>query len=223
MSDNFAAGLSPSIVKTSITLGLFALIAALLLGVVNLSTADRIQQQELAAERRALEEVLPGAFHNNDLLSASLLLSPADDNYVQAELLGLTVARQIYIARQDNNFSGIIVPVEAHDGYSGDIILLVGILADGTLSGVRVLSHKETPGLGDKIEPDISSWIFAFEGKSLESPPLPQWQVIKDGGQFDQLAGATITPRAVVNAVKRALQFFQLNRSKLETLQFSDE
>lgn len=212
-----------SIVKTSITLGIFALLAALLLGIVNLSTAEKIQEQQLAAERRALGEVLPSSFHDNDLLSKPLPLSPLTsstplaNNYAAIELLELSVERQAYIALMGNTFSGAILPVEAHDAYSGDINLLVAILADGTVSGVRVLAHRETPGLGDKIDIQVSNWILGFDGKSLANPSLPQWKVIKDGGEFDQLVGATITPRAVINAVQRALQFFQLNRSTLES------
>jgi electron transport complex protein RnfG len=223
MSNNTATAVPASIVKTSITLGIFALLAALLLGIVNLSTAEKIQEQQLAAERRALGEVLPSSFHDNDLLSKPLPLSPLTsstplaNNYVAIELLELSVERQAYIALMGNTFSGAILPVEAHDAYSGDINLLVAILADGTVSGVRVLAHRETPGLGDKIDIQVSSWILSFDGKSLANPSLPQWKVIKDGGEFDQLVGATITPRAVINAVQRALQFFQLNRSKLES------
>ncbi len=223
MSNNTATAVPASIVKTSITLGIFALLAALLLGIVNLSTAEKIQEQQLAAERRALGEVLPSSFHDNDLLSKPLPLSPLTsstplaNNYVAIELLELSVERQAYIALMGNTFSGAILPVEAHDAYSGDINLLVAILADGTVSGVRVLAHRETPGLGDKIDIQVSNWILGFDGKSLANPSLPQWKVIKDGGEFDQLVGATITPRAVINAVQRALQFFQLNRSTLES------
>jgi Na+-translocating ferredoxin:NAD+ oxidoreductase subunit G len=217
MSNNAVAPVQTSIIKTSITLGVFALLAALLLGLVNLSTADKIQEQQLAAERRALDEVLPPSFHDNDLLSKALTLAPQVNNYTEIELLELSVERQAYIAVLGNTFAGAILPVEAHDGYSGDINLLVAILADGTVSGVRVLAHRETPGLGDKIDIQVSSWILGFDGKSLASPLPAQWQVIKDGGEFDQLVGATITPRSVINAVHRALQFFQLNRSKLES------
>ena len=216
MSNKSSTSVQTSIVKTSITLGIFALLAALLLGAVNLSTAEKIQEQQLAAERRALGEVLPSSFHDNDLLSKPLALTPLADNYAAIELLELSVERQAYIALLENTFSGAILPVEAHDAYSGDINLLVAILADGTVSGVRVLAHRETPGLGDKIDIQVSNWILGFDGKSLANPSLPQWKVVKDGGEFDQLVGATITPRAVINAVQRALQFFQLNQSKLE-------
>jgi electron transport complex protein RnfG len=103
----------------------------------------------------------------------------------------------------------------APDGYSGNIKLLVGILHNGVLAGVRVISHKETPGLGDAIEADRSNWILSFNEKSLQNPPLKQWGVKKDGGFFDSFTGATITPRAVVNAVKNTLLYFQENREMI--------
>ena len=103
----------------------------------------------------------------------------------------------------------------APDGYSGSIQLLVAVLADGSLAGVRVLAHKETPGLGDKIELKKSPWIQSFTGKSLQNPDEAGWGVKKDKGQFDQFAGATITPRAVVKAVHHALQYFDAHRGEL--------
>src|SRR5690606_7665772 len=108
-----------------------------------------------------------------------------------------------------------ILPVETADGYSGTIRLLVGIDAEGRLTGVRVLQHNETPGLGDKVELRKDDWILGFDGLSLRNPVASGWQVKKDGGDFDQFVGATITPRAVVAAVYNALQFFDLNRENL--------
>ena len=115
----------------------------------------------------------------------------------------------------NSRFAGVILPTTAPDGYSGDIRLLVGIQANGAITGVRVLEHRETPGLGDKIDARVSDWILGFDGKSLSTPLPPQWQVVKDGGEFDQLVGATVTPRAVVNAVRRALQFFDVNEEAI--------
>ena len=116
----------------------------------------------------------------------------------------------------NKNFAGIILPLEVHNGYSGDIFLLVGIREDGTISGVRVLQHTETPGLGDKIDIGVSDWILSFDGRSLENPPPSRWRVVKDGGDFDQFVGATVTPRALVAGVSRALEFFSLNRKSLD-------
>ncbi len=195
------------ILKSSLVLGGFALVVAVVLALVNLATADRILEQQLAAERRALAEVFPATLHDNDLLADAFTLATG------TAMLELTNDRPGYLATRDGLFAGVILPVEAHDGYSGDIRLLVGILASGSVTGVRVLEHRETPGLGDKIDIDVDDWILAFNGRTLGNPPLPRWQVLRDGGEFDQLTGATVTPRAVVNAVRRALQFFEQNRA----------
>lgn len=213
MPDNPGAAGIP---KNSLVLGLFALLAAMLLAAVHQLTADRIQQQQLAAERSALGDVLPAQWHDNDLLAAAVEFgADATSPFRQPGLLTLSVPRRGYIARKNGDFAGAIIPVDAPDGYNGRIALLVGVLADGTISGVRVTAHRETPGLGDKIDAEISDWILTFNGRSLDDPPLPRWQVVKDGGDFDQLVGATVTPRAVVGAVRRALQFFESNRGQL--------
>lgn len=208
-----------NIYKHSLVLGLFCLGVGLVLAMVNIATADRIQEQQFLAERRALADVFPEAFHDNDLLASSIPFNPGQPtSFSLLDVLTLRVPRDGYIARSNGEFAGAIIPVDALDGYSGRIALLVGILADGTISGVRVLEHRETPGLGDKIDITVSDWILGFNGKSLDSPPVPRWHVVKDGGDFDQLVGATVTPRAVVDAVRRALQFFQLNRQQLADL-----
>ena len=215
MGNNSTNELPVSITKTSVILGFFALLAALLLGIVNLATADRIQEQQRIAERRALAEVFPENLHDNDLLLDTFTLTPDDPAFSEPELLQLSTSRQAYTGQLNGLFSGTILPVEAHDAYSGNILILVGVLADGQVSAVRVLAHKETPGLGDKIDISISDWILGFDGKSLLNPTQSRWKVIKAGGEFDQLVGATITTRAVVDAVERALTFFQLNQNKL--------
>ena len=120
-----------------------------------------------------------------------------------------------YRARRGDEVTGIILPATARDGYSGDIRLLVGIGRDGAVAGVRVLSHRETPGLGDKIELKKSDWVLSFDDKTLGDPAAEKWAVIKDGGEFDAFTGATVTPRAVVAAVKSAMEYSQNNRSAL--------
>jgi Na+-translocating ferredoxin:NAD+ oxidoreductase subunit G len=211
------SALLKSIRSHSLMLGTFAVVTALLLALVFKATENRIILQKQEAERRALIEVLPPAQHDNDLLADSFLI---DENsaFQAIALLGLSQQRSAYIARLNGEVSGIIIPVEAHDGYSGDILLLVGINADASLSGIRVLSHKETPGLGDKIDLRVSDWILSFTGHSLNNPAPAQWQVKKDDGEFDQFVGATITPRAVVKAVKNALLFFEENREQISNL-----
>jgi len=207
-----------SIRRNSLVLGAFCLGVALLLALVNLSTRERIAEQQLQAQRRALAQVFPAQYHDNDLLASAFTLDASVDGFAAwnlIDVLQITEVFQGYIATRDGRFTGAILPVQSHTGYSGTITLLVGIMDDGTITGVRVLEHRETPGLGDKIDIEVSDWILAFNGKSLGNPPQSRWQVVKDGGDFDGLVGATITPRAVVDAVKRALDFFELNKTLL--------
>ncbi|MDT8399257.1 MAG: electron transport complex subunit RsxG [Pseudomonadales bacterium] len=207
--------LKQSIKKNSLLLAAFALSVALSVGLVNELTREQIIFQFQEAERRALFEVLPPASHNNDLLHDNILLEPLDPRFRNLDLLGLSAARKAYTARLDGRISGVILPLEVHDGYSGDIVMLVGIDAAARITGVRVISHRETPGLGDKVDLRVSEWILGFDGKSLQNPPVTKWLVKKDGGDFDQFTGATITPRAVVNGVRKALLFFSENRTQL--------
>ena len=129
--------------------------------------------------------------------------------------LGLLEDKNIYIARQGGKAVAVIIPVVAPDGYSGDIELIVGVNREGSIAGVRALSHRETPGLGDKVDINKSDWVLGFDGRSLTNPDLNGWAVKKDKGVFDQFTGATITPRAVVAATLRALQFAEANRKTL--------
>jgi len=119
------------------------------------------------------------------------------------------------IAKLNNKTAGVILEAIAHDGYSGDIKLLIAIRADGSISGVRVLAHKETPGLGDYIDIARGNWIKLFNDESVNKTAATQWKVKKDGGKFDYMVGATITPRAVVKAVFKALQFYDANKTTL--------
>ena len=129
--------------------------------------------------------------------------------------LGLRSDKSIYVARQDGTAIAVILPVTAPDGYSGDIDLIVGINGDGSVAGVRTLAHRETPGLGDKVDLKKSDWILSFDGRSLSDPPPARWKVKKDRGAFDQFTGATITPRAVTAAVRRSLEYFHAHRAQL--------
>ena len=213
-----ASELTQSIGKHSMILGIFAIIVAVTLGLVNSATREEIILQQQAAERKALAEVFPAELHDNDLLSEAIALYPQSDDaspFTQMELLGLRLNRNAYVARLNDRVSGIILPVSVPDGYNGEIRLLVGIQSNGTISGVRVVSHKETPGLGDKIDLRISDWVLGFDRRSLSNPTESGWQVKKDGGDFDQFVGATITPRAMVGGVKRALEFFRENQEAL--------
>lgn len=191
-----------SMIRNSLLLAIFALVTALILAATYNSTADRIAAAERLNAQKALLQIVPLSRHNNDLLTDTRAI---DESHWQA--LGLKKGGDIHLAKQDGKTVAIIIPAIAPDGYSGDIKMIVGVNVDGSIAGVRILSHTETPGLGDKIDLKKSDWITFFNGKSLTNPTESNWAVKKDGGEFDQLTGATITPRAVVNQIKRALQF----------------
>lgn len=193
--------------KNSLVLGLFAIVTVGLVAVLQQATAGRIANAEREAQVRALSEILPEGSYDNHLLDNSIQLHDP--------LLGSKSPQTAYIALKDGKPSAVILRATAPDGYSGAIHLLIGIQADGRLAGVRVLGHRETPGLGDKIELAKSAWIRSFDGKSLNNPSEDGWAVKKDRGEFDQFAGATITPRAVVKAVHKALQYFDANQEQL--------
>jgi Na+-translocating ferredoxin:NAD+ oxidoreductase subunit G len=196
------------IIVTAIVLMLFGVLGSLLVGVIYEATAEQVAENERHAMLANLSQLLSAERYDNDLIASQILL-PAD------ERLGQKEASPAFIARQDNEVTAVIFSVIAPDGYSGAIKLLVCVNADGTLNGVRVVQHKETPGLGDVIETARSKWIFSFDGKSLENPDAKGWKVKRDGGVFDQFTGATITPRAVVKAVHQCLLYFDRNRKEL--------
>jgi len=189
-------------------LAAFAVAGALLVASTWQATAERIAANERAFLLRSLEDVLPEGAHDNAL--AEDMIEVTDP-----ELLGTGAPVAVYRARREGEAVAVVMSPVAPDGYSGPIRLLVGILADGTVSGVRVVAHRETPGLGDKIEAERSDWILDFSGTRLGAPPEAEWAVRRDGGAFDQLTGATVTPRAVVKAVKNALIYFRAHRERL--------
>jgi len=195
--------------KNSLLLALFAVATALLLAGSYLLTRDRIAAAVRAAEERALLQIVPAARHDNSLLDDTLPVGR------DARGLGLRQDKQIYLARSQGKVVAAIIPATAPDGYSGDIDLIVGVNADGSVAGVRALAHKETPGLGDQVDITKSDWVLSFDGRSLGDPPEAAWKVKKDKGAFDAFTGATITPRAVVGAVKRVLEYARDNRQTL--------
>lgn len=199
--------ISRSMLKNALVLGLFAIGNVGSVALLQQGTATRIAAAEREAQVRALAEILPAGSYDNHLLDNRIELNAPE--------LGHRSPQSAYLALKGEQPSALILPVTAPDGYSGAIHLLVGIFADGRLAGVRALSHRETPGLGDKIELAKSDWIRSFEGKSLSDPNEDGWAVKKDRGDFDQFAGATITPRAVVKAVHGALRYFDKHRAQL--------
>ncbi len=194
--------------KTAITLIAFAIVFTALLAFVFQITKLPIEKSEAAARLSLFRQIVPQSMHNNDLLKDILTIAPND-------LLGNKQPTIANRARIDNKPAAVIIEAIAHDGYSGDIKLLIAIKADGSISGVRVLAHKETPGLGDYIDIAKDNWIKLFDNESLLKTAEPQWKVKKDGGEFDYMAGATITPRAIVKAVHKALQYFEANKQSL--------
>lgn len=185
--------------KHALVLGGFSLAATLLLTLAYGLTKGPIEHSVLEDLRSSLAQVIPADLHDNN---------PATD-VMQLQIDGQPL--RVHRARQANHVTAVAFETSGK-GYSGDIRVLLGIDQDGKLLGVRVLKHTETPGLGDKIEVGRSDWITRFAGLSLGNPPDAQWAVKKDGGAFDQFAGATITPRAVVNNVRDGLRLFAVNR-----------
>jgi electron transport complex protein RnfG len=186
----------------------FALVASVLLGVTNCGTEGAIQQRLDEDLKKSLQEVVPASFYDNDMLQDTLTIPSADFN-IGADKTA------VYLAKKSGKVNAVCFKLTAPDGYSGAINMIIGIDRIGNILGVRVLSHKETPGLGDKIEVAKSDWILKFTGRSLDNLTPAQWAVKKDGGVFDQFAGATITPRKSVQAIHRGLQFFRAHQAQL--------
>ncbi|WPL16028.1 Nitrogen fixation protein RnfG [Thiorhodovibrio winogradskyi] len=184
-------------------LGGFAMVAAALLTMGDIATREAIAERRAEDLLASLEQVIPPATHDNDLLATTLELNGPDD-------APLTV----YRALQGLEVQAVAFRV-AEPGYAGPIALMLGLDAKGRILGARVLAHTETPGLGDKIEVARDDWILGFDGLSLDDPPPQRWAVKKDGGDFDQFSGATITPRAVVKAIRGGLEWFAANRDAL--------
>ena len=201
--------LGRSITRNSILLAVFAACTTALIAGTHLLTKNDIAEQKRQAEERALLQIVPRSRHNNSMLDDTIAVGPQD-----AEL-GLREDKKIYVARENGDVVAVIIPAVARDGYTGDIELIVGVNRDGTIAGVRALAQRETPGLGDKVDLKKSDWMLSFNGRSLQNPTLAGWAVKKDDGIFDQFTGATITPRAVVAAILRVLQFAATNKDSL--------
>lgn len=193
--------LGESIGRNSLLLGFFAILSTAIIAGTYLGSQDTIRKNIRMAEERALLEIIPKSRHNNSMLEDAHGIS-------DSEMLGLRSEKKYYIARQNGAAVGVIFPATAREGYTGDIDMIIGINVDGTIAGVRVLSHRETPGLGDAIDRKKSTWIDGFINKSLLNPTVDLWKVKKDKGVFDQFTGATITPRAVTQTVLQTLQYF---------------
>lgn len=189
------------IVQAGALLTLFAFVGTGLVALVHGLTQERILENERQALLQKLQALIPPERIDNDMIADSIEVRRAD-------LLGAPVTRIYRGRKQGRPVAAVLSPVVAN-GYGGPMTLLVAVNLDASLAGVRVIAHRETPGLGDKVEEERSDWIYGFDGKSLGNPSEAKWKVKRDGGSFDQFTGATITPRVVVAAVKEALSYVQ--------------
>ena len=185
-------------------LGAFCLGFGVVLAATDCVTADDIAARALEDRQNSLGQVIPDSIHDNNPVAGyhhheerrAARKSPSTAPLKEGKVTG--VAYEIF-----------------GSGYAGEMKLMLGVDAEGKILGVRVLAHKETPGLGDKIEVKKGDWILRFAGLSLGNPPVEKWKVKKDGGQFDQFTGATITPRGVVDAIRKGLEFFAANKAQM--------
>lgn len=199
----------PVVRAAGVLLAVIALLTGILIWLAD-RTETRIAANQQSNVSQAIDALLPRGSYDNDLLTDRI-------HVVAPDLLGTRQPVSIYRARRQGKPVAALLRPVAPDGYRGAIELLVAIADDGTLIGVQVLNHNETPGLGDAFETREAGWLRDFKGLSLVNPPQNRWTVRKDGGDFDAFTGATITPRAIVKAVRRSLEFYNSNRQRIFT------
>jgi electron transport complex protein RnfG len=203
MSDD--TGGASSIASSALTLGALAAICTGLVALTHEITGERIEQNRQRYLEESLAPVLEGIDHDGRLTESTITI-PASG------MLPGNEDHTVYRIYADGQPIAAVFVVKAMDGYAGPIRLLVGLKADGTVNRVRVLEHRETPGLGDRIESSKTDWIEQFSGRSIGNPALDRWEIRRDDGQFDQLSGASVTSRAVVQAVRETLLYFAAHR-----------
>jgi electron transport complex protein RnfG len=191
--------------KSGVTLAIVAAFCTSLVALTWQLTADRIEANKKAWLERSLQPALAGLFFDGSV-TESMITIPAPHDLPGSE------AAIIYRVYANDEPVAALFVVTARDGYAGPIRLLIGVAMDGTVTGVRALEHKETPGLGDRIDVTKSDWVMQFDGHSLIDPLPAEWAIKGDGGQFDQLTGASVTPRSVIKAIKSTLTWFEANR-----------
>jgi electron transport complex protein RnfG len=196
-----------AMIQSAVALSLVAIAGTALLVGVDLLTAERIAAQERRVMLEQLGQIIPEQY-DNQLLDDRITFR--DERHFPNGQVVIA-----YRARQQGEARAVVLKFNAVNGYNGNITLLAGINSNGSLRGVRIISHKETPGLGDAIEIEKSDWVQNFSGRSLNNPEPDKWAVKRDSGVFDQFTGATITPRAVVHAVRLALEYFESNSEYL--------
>ena len=202
-----------AIQKNANVLAIFAIVCTAVVGIVHSLTKDEIELQKQQQLLKTLSQVINPATYNNEIINDCIMFSQTGSD--KAAKSKNQTPHAAYIATYNDSPVAMAITATAPDGYNGNIDIIVGIKTSGVVSGVRVLNHNETPGLGDKIELKRNSWITTFTDKKINGNPDPRWKVAKDGGMFDQFTGATITPRAVVKAVHNTVAYFNENKKTL--------
>ncbi|WP_298940907.1 electron transport complex subunit RsxG [uncultured Psychromonas sp.] len=198
----------PAISRNALLLAIFAIVCTGAIALISVLTKPIILEQEQIALQKNINELIKPESYDNNIINTCFTV-------VDSELLGDEIPKQVFIATKYNKPVAALIQSSTFKGYSGEIKLLVGIYTDGTVAGVRVNSHTETPGLGDKIQTNKSDWILSFDGKRYQESTEDKWEVKKDGGSFDAFTGATITPRSVVHAVRDTLIYFEQHKTQL--------
>jgi len=198
----------PAVWSSGVILAVLAAICTALVAVTHSTSAPRIEQNRQDFLEQSLQPVLAGIDYDGALSESTILITPPHGLPGDDEV-------PVYRVYAGGEPVAALFVVRARGGFSGPIRLLIGISADGEVTGVRVLEHRETPGLGDLIEAGKSDWIKQFNGKSLANPAVTGWSIKRDGGEFDQLTGASITPRAVIKAIKETMLYFEANRDEV--------
>ena len=196
----------PAVLQPGLILAGLAAVCTALVAVTHAITAPRIVANEQAYLEQSLAPVLKGIEYDGALLGSTIVI-PAPNDLPGNEPV------TVYRVYANQVPAAALFVVNAPGGFAGPIRLLIGIAANGQLTGIRVLDHRETPGLGDGIESDKSDWIHQFTGRSPGDPPAPAWRIRRDGGEFDQLTGASITPRAVIRGIRDTLTYFAENKA----------
>lgn len=198
-----------SIIRNAFLLAAFAIVCTGAIALVKVMTEPAIALQQQQALLNTVNQLIPDDLYDNDIINSCFI--------VNDPLLGNNREQQVFIAKKEKQPVALMLESSTFSGYSGEIKLVIAIYESGKIAGVRVLSHSETPGLGDKIQTNKSDWILSFDGSNYSYTNDKQWEVKKYGGEFDAFTGATITPRAIVLAVKNALIYFQYNKEMLFT------
>ncbi len=197
-----------AVLKSGVTLAVIAAVCAALVAITYSFTSERIAANEKAWLEKSLEPALAGLTFEGSVSGSMLVVRTPHDLPGPDDVI-------IYRVYADDLPVAALFAVTARDGYAGAIRVLIGIEYDGTVTGIRILEHRETPGLGDKIVASRSDWVFQFDGRSLGDPRLEQWSIRRDGGEFDQLTGASVTPRAVIKVTKETLIYFAAHRDEI--------